>query len=107
MRILLDECLPTSLKRDFTEHQVATVVEMGWSGMKNGRLLSIAENYFDILLTVDRGIEYQQNLETRQIAIVVLDAPNKIRFLRLLIPALLAALPEVQPGTVIHIGGNS
>ena len=107
MRILLDECLPTSLKRDFTDHQVATVAEMGWSGMKNGRLLSIAENYFDVLLTVDRGIEYQQNLETRQIAIAVLDAPNKIRVLRLLIPALLAALPEVQPGTVIHIGGNS
>ncbi len=107
MRILLDECLPTSLKRDITDHQVATVVEMGWSGMKNGRLLTIAENYFDILLRVDREIEYQQNLETGQIAIAILDAPNKVRFLRLLIPALLAALPNVQPGTVIHIGDNS
>ena len=107
MRILLDECLPTSLKRDFTEHQVATVLEMGWSGMKNGRLLTIAENYFDVLVTVDRGIEYQQNFETRQIAIAVLDAPNKVRLLRLIIPTLLAALPEVQPGTVIHIRNDS
>jgi hypothetical protein len=106
MRILLDECLPTTLKRDFVDHQVATVVEMGWSGMKNGKLLTAAENYFDVLLTVDRGIEYQQNLETRRIAVVVLDAPDKIRFLRPVIPALLAALSEVQPGTVIHIGNN-
>ena len=106
MRILLDECLPTSLKRDINDHQVATVVEMGWSGMKNGNLLTIAEKYFDVLLTVDRGIEYQQNLEARQIAIAVLDAPNKLRFLRLLVPALLGALPDIQPGTIVHIGSN-
>jgi predicted nuclease of predicted toxin-antitoxin system len=104
MRILLDECLPTSLKRDITDHQVATVVEMGWSGMKNGRLLTIAEKHFDLLVTVDRGIEYQQTLERRQIAVAILDAPNKVRFLRLLIPALLEALPDIQPGTIVHIG---
>ena len=57
-----------------------------------------------MLVTVDRGIEYQQNLKSRQIAVVILDAPNKVRFLRLLIPALLEALPDIQPGTVIHIG---
>jgi predicted nuclease of predicted toxin-antitoxin system len=107
MRILLDECLPTSLKRDLGDHQVATVVEMGWSGTKNGRLLTIAEKQFDVFLTVDRGIEYQQNLRTRQIAVAVLDAPNKIRYLRLLIPKLLTALPDIQPGTIIHISENS
>ena len=107
MRILLDECLPTSLKRDITDHQVATVVEMGWSGMKNGTLLSIAERHFDVLLTVDRGIEYQQNLENRQIAVAILDTPNKLRFLRLLMPALLGALPDIQPGTIVHIGSKN
>jgi predicted nuclease of predicted toxin-antitoxin system len=106
MRILLDECLPTSLKRDITDHQVATVVEMGWSGMKNGRLLTIAETYFDILLTVDKGIEYQQNLESRQIAVAILDAPNKVRLLRLLMPALLKALPDIQSGSIVHIGSE-
>jgi hypothetical protein len=106
MRILLDECLPTSLKRDITNHEVATVVEMGWSGMKNGSLLTIAEKYFDLLLTVDRGLEYQQNLGTRQIAIAILDAPNKVRFLRLLMPALMTALPDIQPGTIVHIGST-
>jgi hypothetical protein len=74
--------------------------------MKNGRLLTIAETYFDILLTVDRGIEYQQNLESRQIAVAILDAPNKVRFLRLLMPALLEALPDIQPGSVVHIGSK-
>src|SRR6476659_1183760 len=106
MRILLDECLPTSLKRDIADHHVATVVEMGWSGMKNGRLLTLAEQSFDLLLTVDRGLEYQQNLKSRQIAIAILDAPNKLRSLRLLMPALLGALPNIQPGTTVHIGSK-
>ncbi len=103
MRILLDECLPRLLKRDLADHQVATVTEMGWSGMMNGKLLTIAEEHFDILLTVDSGIEHQQNLKNKQIAIVILDAPNKVRYLQLLVPALLDALPTIQPGTIVHI----
>ena len=103
MRILLDECLPTLFKKDIVGHQAVTVLEMGWAGTKNGKLLDIAEGQFDILLTVDRNIEHQQNLRGRQIALVVLHAPNKLRMLRPLIPALLEALTTIEPGEVAHI----
>jgi len=59
MRILLDECLPRLLKHDIVGHEALTVAEMGWAGIKNGKLLDLAEEGFDVLLTVDRGIEYQ------------------------------------------------
>lgn len=103
MRILLDECVPRLLKYDIADHEVATVTEMGWSGINNGKLLDTAEGRFDVLLTVDRGIEHQQNFQDRQIALVVLDAPNKLRALRELIPALLEALGSVEPGEVTHV----
>ncbi|MFL5735244.1 MAG: DUF5615 family PIN-like protein [Chloroflexia bacterium] len=103
MRILLDECLPRLLKNDITGHDVATVTQVGWSGISNGQLLSRAEGQFDVLLTVDCGIEYQQNIRGRQIALIVLDAPNKLPALRLLIPGLLETLATIQPGEVAHI----
>lgn len=103
MRILLDECLPRLLKYDITGHDVATVAEMGWAGIKNGKLLDAAQGRFDVLLTVDRGIEHQQNFQDRQLALVVLDAPNKLRALRELIPALLETLESVQPGEITHV----
>ncbi len=105
MRLLLDECLPRLLKDDIVGHDVATVTEMGWSGIKIGKLLDIAEGSFDVLLTVDRGIEYQQNLQNRQIALIVLDAPNKLPLLRPLIPALLTTLVAIQAGDVVHVKG--
>jgi hypothetical protein len=54
--------LPKLLKHDIAGHDVSTVAEMGWAGIKNGDLLNVAEGQFDVLLTVDRGIEYQQNM---------------------------------------------
>ena len=104
MRVLLDECLPKLLKNDIVGHDVATVAEMGWAGIKNGKLLDIAEGRFDVLLTVDRGIQYQQNIRDRRIALVVLDARNKLPMLRPLIPVLLETLAAVQPGDVAHVG---
>lgn len=60
MRLLLDECIPKRLKRELLGHEVRTVQDMGWSGIKNGALLRLADGRFDALLTVDQGIEYQQ-----------------------------------------------
>jgi hypothetical protein len=62
MRLLLDECMPRRLKQELFGHDVSTVQEMGWAGIKNGALLQLASGSFDALLTVDQGIEYQQNL---------------------------------------------
>src|SRR5215469_6161132 len=66
MRLRIDECLPRALKRPLQEHTCRTVQEMGWSGKKNGELLSLAETEFDALLTMDQGFEHQQNLSKAQ-----------------------------------------
>src|SRR5712664_4359825 len=74
MKLLIDECLPRTLKRLLGDHECRTVQEMGWSGKKNGVLLSLAELEFDVLVTVDQGIEYEQNLANRKMAVLVLTA---------------------------------
>lgn len=71
MRVLLDECLPKRLKRDLPGHDVVTVVEMGWPGVKNGRLLALAAEEFECFLTVDVNIESQQHLPSIPIAILL------------------------------------
>ena len=89
MRILLDECLPRDLKLHLTGYQSQTVQEVGWSGKKNGSLLDLAEEQFDVLLTVDQGFPYQQVLTKRRIAVVILAAKsNKLEHLLPLIPML-------------------
>src|SRR5687768_10814807 len=100
MRILLDECLPRDLKQDLVGHEGRSVGEMGWSGTKNGRLLTLAEEHaFEVFLTADRNIEYQQNLRNRQIALAVfISSDNKAETLRPLIPAFLQALDTIKPG---------
>ncbi len=75
MRVLLDECVPRKLKGSLTGHECRTVPEEGMAGKRNGELLSLAENAgFDVFLSIDRGIEFQQNLQTRRIAILVIHA---------------------------------
>lgn len=72
MRVLLDECLPRKLKREVQASVVKTVPEMGWASTKNGTLLRLAEKDFDIFLTNDQNLEYQQNLKLFDLAIIVL-----------------------------------
>src|SRR5882672_6820036 len=74
MRLLLDECLARNLKRDLVGHEVMTVVEAGYSGMKNGALLRAASDNFDVLITVDRNLPFQQNIGSFQIAVLILMA---------------------------------
>lgn len=104
MKVLIDECLPRALKRLFTGHDCRTVWELGWSGKKNGDLLSVAELEFDVLVTIDQGIQHQQNLAGCRIAILILGAQsNQIEDLAPLIPAALAALRSIGPGDVATI----
>src|SRR5690349_9917099 len=104
MRVLFDECVPWPLRRFLVGHFVSTVARMGWSGVKNGELLSLADTQFDVLLTVDRGIPYQQNLRNHHIAVLLLKAhDNRIETLQHLIPDALAALEIIQPGQVVRI----
>jgi len=102
MKILLDECVTKKLKRHLTEFEVATVVEMNWSGLKNGSLMSAAiADEFDVLLTIDKNIEHQQNMNRYEIAVVVLNAEkSKIDFLLELLPAFKEQIGEFEKGKV-------
>ena len=106
MRVLLDECVPRALRKELLGHDIKTVAEAGWAGVKNGELLQLAASQFDVLLTIDRNLEYQQNFAELVLAVVVVHAPsNDVAVLRPLMPAVLAAIPETKPGTVTHIHG--
>jgi hypothetical protein len=104
MHLLLDECVPKRLARLLGPHEVETVPQAGWSGMKNGALLSIAAESFDVFVTVDQGIRYQQNLVAYDICVAALAAnSNDIRDLEPLVPKLLAAIESASPGQVIRV----
>ena len=71
MKLLLDECLPSKLRWELTPHPATTVTEIGWSGVKNGALLRLAEGQFDVFLTVDRNLPHQQNVASYDLAVIV------------------------------------
>lgn len=108
MRLLLDECVPRPLKRELTDYEVRTVVEMGWSGKKNGELLQLmVEERFIIFLTADQNLRYQQNLQEAGVAVVVLVAPsNRLSDLVPLIPSVRSVLATIAPGEVIEVEGE-
>ena len=104
LRVLLDECLPRKLKQYITADYVSTVQENGWSGTKNGALMQLAHGSFDVFVTADQNLQYQQNLAYTQMAVVVLVAPNtRIENLLSLIPQVNQALQSIQTGEVIQI----
>ncbi|HKM66070.1 MAG TPA: DUF5615 family PIN-like protein [Candidatus Acidoferrum sp.] len=107
MRVLIDECTPKALKIFLAEqgHACRTVQETGWSGKKNGDLLSLAETAFDVLITVDTNLRYQQNLTGRKIAIVVLhSSSNRLDHLRQYFPACALAIQNIKLGEIVQIG---
>ncbi len=105
MRVLLDECVPRALRGDIPGHEVRTVAEAGWAGVKNGELLRLAASQFDLLITVDRNLEYQQSFAGLSIAVIVIDAlSNDVAVLRPLMPAVVAAIAQAKPGMVTHVG---
>lgn len=107
MKILLDENLPAPLKRSLHGHEAKTVRDEGWSGIKNGRLLSLAEGAFDAFLTADHSLPFQQNLHKRSIIVVVLVAlDNTLGTLDALMPLVLEQLQTAQPGDVLHVKAN-
>ena len=105
VRVLLDEQVPAGLAALLPGHEVRTVTGMGWSGVKNGELLRRIAGQFDALLTMDRNLEFQQNLGALSFGILVVRAPsNRLRDVQPLVPDILAALPRVAPGEVSRVG---
>lgn len=105
MRVLLDECVPRPLKRELPGHHVSTVAEMGWAGRRNGDLISRATGRFDVFLTVDGNLAFQQNLARAQIAVVILSArSNKLEDLAPLMEEVREVLSGVDSGQVVWVG---
>ena len=104
MRVLLDECIDRKFAQELTGYEVKTVPQMGWAGTKNGKLLALTANNFDVFITVDRNLPFQQNLQQFDVAIVVLHAvSNRLADLKPLVPKILVVLPTVQKGQAIIV----
>jgi hypothetical protein len=105
LRILIDESLPRSLAGEFVDYEVSTVREQRWNGLRNGVLLrAAAEAGFDVLLTGDRSLPYQQNLAAIGISVLVLTGVHhKIEELRLLTSQIRSVLPLLKPGDAYEI----
>ena len=107
MKILLDECLPVALKANLTAlgHECQTVRQAGYGSKKNGELLTLAEGRWDVLLTSDRNIKYQQNMIGRSMSILILRAKsNRMMDLLPLMPDCAQALLSIQSGRVVEVG---
>jgi hypothetical protein len=108
MRVLLDECVSEGLRSYLAGHDCQTARYAGFAGLENGQLLTAAEKAkFDVVLTVDRGFEYQQNLEQREIAVIIFCGKSVLlEDLLPLVPVCLAYLESIESGQIVRIGGE-
>jgi len=108
MRVLIDECVDPRVKLLFGDHKVATVHEQGWDTMEDGPLLAVAQKDFDVLLTIDAGLEFQQNLSKLRLGVVVAHVPkNQLPYYRVIQKEMLAAIDKARPGGIIHVRAPS
>jgi predicted nuclease of predicted toxin-antitoxin system len=106
MRILLDENFPTDFAKQFPGHEVHTVHSLGWSGIKNGELLRRANAVCDVFVTLDKNLEFQQNIEILPFGIVVVRASsNRMVHLVPFVTDIVAAATRVSVGEVARVGG--
>ncbi len=105
MRVLLDEDLPRRLGALLVGHEVSTVQRSGWSGVKNGKLLALAGLTFDVFLTMDGNLEFQQNLAALPVAVLVVAAvSNRMEHLVPLVPGILNELEHISPKSLQRVG---
>jgi hypothetical protein len=97
MKILLDECVPWPMHRFLAGHECRTAQQQGWGGIKNGRLLQLAEGEFDLFITSDQNVRYQQNLAGRQIAILELST-NKLHRIETAADLIQATIAAIKTG---------
>jgi hypothetical protein len=104
MRVLIDECVDPRVKLLLGDRQAATVHERGWDTLEDGPLLLMAQSEFDILVTIDGSIEFQQNLSKYRIGVLVVHVPkNQLIHYRVIHRELLAAIDKVRTGEVVHV----
>src|SRR5258708_2793166 len=104
MRVLLDECISVRVAAELPKHDVQTIRGMGWRGKKNGELLQLAASKFNVFVTIDKGLEYQQRIAHLRLGVVTPVAPsNDMDVLRPLMPRLRHAVMKVKRGQVIRV----
>ena len=102
MSILLDEGVPRVVQRRLADLSISTIEEMGWRGIRNGKLLDLMAGRFGVLVTTDKNLRHQQNLERRQISAVILPT-NQIPLVIKLLPQIEEALATIEPGAFIEL----
>jgi hypothetical protein len=104
MKLLLDECVVRDLKRDLAGHETSTVVEAGFGGLENGQLLRAAAGKYEVLITVDRNLPFQQNIDSLQIAVIILTSKGiTYADLKPLVPKILNQLRTIRPGQIYRV----
>jgi hypothetical protein len=104
VRVLLDECIDRRLAKEIMGHEIKTVPQMGWATIKNSELLALAEGLFDVFITVDRNLSFQQDLPRYDIAVILLRAPsNQLKDLQPLVPKVLEILPMAKRGEALPV----
>jgi hypothetical protein len=105
LRVLIDECVDVRLAASLASVDVRTVADQGWLGISNGQRLGLAAAEFDVFVTVDRNLPFQQHLPKFDIAVILLRATtNRLDDLVLLVPDLLSAIPSAKKSVVTPIG---
>lgn len=107
MKILLDECVDARFAPHVTGFDTQTVIGKGWAGISNGKLLALAQTEFDVFVTVDRNLSFQQHLPKFSIAVILIHCKsNRVQDLLPLLPELLDAIPRALLGQVVHVGAQ-
>jgi hypothetical protein len=105
LRVLVDECVDARFAPHIAGFETQTVLARGWSGISNGKLLALAQAEFDVFVTVDKNLSFQQHLPKFTIAVILMHCKsNRVQDLLQLLPALLDAIPKAPTGQVSHVG---
>lgn len=102
MKIIIDECVPHIVKKRLPKREIKTVQEMGWAGVKNGELLKLVEAEFEVFITSDKNLHYQQNLENRAFAILLLPS-NQVPIIENLLPQIDETLNSIEPNDFVEL----
>ncbi|MFT3906618.1 MAG: hypothetical protein QM718_09970 [Steroidobacteraceae bacterium] len=105
MKVLLDECVDARFAPHVTGFDTQAVLGKGWSGISNGKLLALAQAEFDVFVTVDKNLSFQQHLPKFSIAVILIHyKSNRVQDLLSLLPELIDAIPKTLKGQVSHVG---
>lgn len=102
MKIIIDECVPSIVKRGLPERSIITVQDMGWAGIKNGQLLKLVAAQFEVFITSDKNLRHQQNLSAIDVSIILLPS-NQVPVINALLPKIDSALANIGENDFVEL----